>query len=297
MVNSLTNNQESRYNRRTVNTTTMRPDIAARGYPCAPSRSDVVVGLWSTSGGRAHHAVDRMVALRREAIYYSLRSAETFENLPEQDLRDLAEAAVLKTLDKGSYLFREGEPVAGLYLVRRGIINLHHVAMDGREVVIHFYREGETLAEASAVADSGCPGDARAVVSSEIILIPRQVLAAKLRQCPDLGLCLLGSLDRQFRKLAGAFEDVTSKNAGARFVQWLLRQCEDADGTEPTKVKLNTTKRVLASELGVRQETLSRTLRQLSDAGHLAVNGRRITIKNPSALRNACTDKAFCLAD
>ena len=92
-----------------------------------------------------------MVALRREAIYYSLRSAETFENLPEQDLRDLAEAAVLKTLDKGAYLFREGEPVAGLYLVRRGIINLHHVAMDGREVVIHFYREGETLAEASAM--------------------------------------------------------------------------------------------------------------------------------------------------
>lgn len=268
--------------------TPVRAEVPVRRWPGVPSPAA------SPNGIRLRPAKSRLHALREEAIHYSLRRSPTFENLAESDLRDLSEVANLKSLQPGEFLFRQADPVAGLFLVRRGIINLHHVAADGREIVLHFYREGETLAEAAAVSAASYPADAVAVVPTEVIVIPRSALALKLRDCPELALSLLGALDRQLRTLTGAFEDVTSKNAGLRFVEWLLRQCHDPAAEETFKFKLKTTKRALASELGVRQETLSRTLRHLCDAGQLAVQGARITINSPRSLR-AWSEKSASL--
>ncbi len=233
---------------------------------------------------------------RGEAMGYFLRRSEVFADLPERDLRELAESAVLRTLDKGAYLFHKDEVAPGLYLVRRGIINFHRVAADGREIVIHFYREGEMLAEISGGGDAGCPADARAVLPSEVIVIPRRSFLAALQRCPELALRLLSAVDLQVHQLADSLEDMVSRNASGRFVQWLLRQCEEGVHSNAVEILLGTTKRALAGELGVRQETLSRTLRQLTDAGHLRVNGRRIMVRNPEALRAICAGEETRLA-
>jgi CRP-like cAMP-binding protein len=231
---------------------------------------------------------------RTEALCYFLRQHALFRDLPEADLRDLAALAVVRTLEKDAYLFHRAEPATGLYFVRRGIVNLHRVALDGREVVIHFYREGELLAETPDEAGEGCPADARAVVDSEIVTIPWRCFADKCRRCPDLALRLLSSLERSVHDLATSLEDLVSADSVTRFVHWLLRRCADASAA--VEIDLGTTKRILASELGVRQETLSRTLRQLSDSGYLVVRGRRITVKDPQALRSDWMDRETCAA-
>ncbi len=229
---------------------------------------------------------------RIEALRYFLRQRALFRDLPDPDLRDLAALAVVRTLAKDAYLFHRAEPAMGLYFVRRGIVNLHRVALDGREVVIHFYREGELLAETPDEAGEGCPADARAVVASEIVMIPWRGFAEKCRHCPDLALRLLSSMERSVHDLATSLEDFVSADSVTRFVHWLLRRC--ADGPDAVEIDLGTTKRILASELGVRQETLSRMLRQLSDSGHLVVRGRRIIVKDPRALRSDWMDRESC---
>jgi CRP/FNR family transcriptional regulator len=216
-----------------------------------------------------------------------------FRDLPEGDLRDLAASAIVRSLEKDDYLFHRAEPVTGLYFVRRGIVNLHRVALDGREVVIHFYREGELLVETPNEAGEGCPADARAVVASEIVMIPWRGFVEKCRRCPELALHLLSSMERSVHELAASFEDFVTGDSVTRFVHWLLRRC--TDGASPVEIDLGTTKRNVASELGVRQETLSRTLRQLSDSGYLVVRGRRIIVQDPRALRSDWSDRDSCV--
>jgi CRP-like cAMP-binding protein len=132
------------------------------------------------------------------------------------------------------------------------------------------------------------------VVDSEVVIIPWRTFSEKSRKCPDLALRLLASIERQVHDLASAFEDYVSGDAATRFVHWLLRRC--ANETHAVDIDLGTTKRCLASELGVRQETLSRTLRQLSDSGHLRVCGRHITVNNPQALRSDWIGREACAA-
>jgi CRP/FNR family transcriptional regulator len=231
---------------------------------------------------------------RIEALRYFLRQQAPFRDLAEGDLRDLAAAAVVKSLPKDGYLFRRHETATGLFFVRRGIVNLHRVGSDGREVVIHFYREGELLAEIPDEQGDGCPADARAVVDSEVVIIPWRHFVEKSRKFPDLALRLLSAVEQQVHELAAAFEDFVSGDASTRFVHWLLRRCPNQ--AKAVEIDLGTTKRCLASELGVRQETLSRTLRQLSDSGYLRVNGRHITVNDPRALRSEWAGREACAA-
>jgi cAMP-binding proteins - catabolite gene activator and regulatory subunit of cAMP-dependent protein kinases len=251
---------------------------------------------WSRPTPEARKPADDISGFRLEALCYFLRNTKVFADLPEQDLRDLATVATIRFLEKGAYLFHKDEAPPGLCLVRRGIVNFHRVAMDGREVVIHFYREGEVLPEIASDSDSGCPADARAVVASEVIIIPRRSFLSKVRTCPELALRVLASMDQQVHQIADSLEDIVSKNASTRFVHWLLKQCGGPGSRESVEIDLGTTKRALASELGVRQETLSRTLRQLTESGYLRVRGRHITVKSPQALRKAWVNDARCAA-
>lgn len=235
-------------------------------------------------------APEVLSGFRLEAIIHSLHQSGVFAGLGERDLHELAESATLRILEKGELLFRMGESSPGLHVVARGIINLHRIADDGSEVVIRHFHEGEIL-WGFGIGDRGeCPGHASAVVPAEVIVISKRGLLMKLRQCPDLVIRLLASIDTQLRQFADLLEDTISHNASRRFVQWLLRRCGAGFGSEPVAVRLTTTKRAVAGELRVRQETLSRTLRLLSDAGFIAVDGPVITVRDPGALRAAWAD-------
>lgn len=225
--------------------------------------------------------------LRNTAIVFSLKRTPVFAGLPDDDLAMIAEFSLLKTCRKGEYLFRQREPAHGFYIVRRGIINVHRVAPDGREQVIHLFRSGESFAENSLVSESGYLTDARAVVESEVILIPKWEFLQILRQRADIALRILGSLSQHMRGLVSSLESVTLKDAETRLMHWILRRCPRPLSHKPAEVAIGMTKTMLSGELGTRQETLSRTLAKLRGAGLITVRGRVLKISDPIKLQSA----------
>jgi CRP/FNR family transcriptional regulator len=216
---------------------------------------------------------------------YSLRIASNFDGLPEDDLRKLAGCAILKTLPKGEYLFREHEPALGFYVMRKGIINVHRVASDGREQVIHLFRPGESLAEAAIVSPTGYPADARAIEESEVILIPKREFLEFLQEDTNLALRMLAAMSQHLRVLVSSLENLKLKDAETRLLHWLLGRCPQPLSGKPAEVEIGTTKANLASELTTRQETLSRIFAKLRDADYLLVKSRSIVVKDPIALQ------------
>src|SRR6516162_2312830 len=93
-----------------------------------------------------------LAELRRSAIINTLRSCQLFAGLPVADLQDIAEFTVPKSLQKNEYLFHEGDPAHGFYIVQRGAVNVHRVTAAGKEQVIHIFRAGESFAEVAVVS-------------------------------------------------------------------------------------------------------------------------------------------------
>ena len=97
------------------------------------------------------------------AVVNTLRSCQLFTGLPVVDLEAIAKATLVKSLERGEYLFHEGDPANGFYVVQRGAVNVHRVTATGKEQVIHVFRTGDSFAEVALAAPTGYPADARAL--------------------------------------------------------------------------------------------------------------------------------------
>src|SRR5215831_3040930 len=122
---------------------------------------------------------------KQAAIANTLRNCQLFAGLAPADLSAVAGITVVKSLDKGDYLFREGDVSQGFYIVQKGAINVHRVNTIGREQVIHIFRVNESLAEAALATTSGYPADARAVESSQVLQVQKAGFLSLLGRQPE----------------------------------------------------------------------------------------------------------------
>jgi len=224
-----------------------------------------------------------VTSLRHTAIAATLRSCQLFSGLAPDALATVAEFAVVRSLVKGGFLFREGDASEGFYVVQRGAINVHRVSAAGKEQVIHVFRPGESLAEASVAVPTGYPANARALEASTVILVPKAPFLALVARRPDLGLRMLGSMSQHLRVLVALVEDLTLRDVETRVVNWLLKRCPAA--AAEASFRLDRTKRVLAAELGTTSETLSRTFARLRDDHLLDVTGNTMRVPDVAGLR------------
>ncbi len=75
-----------------------------------------------------------------------------------------------------------------------------------------------------------------------------------------------------------------AKDAESRCAEWLLRHAETQDGGTLC-VPLHQRKRLIAAQLGIAPETLSRVLRHLRERNLISGSGRVLNLVDPSALR------------
>ena len=223
--------------------------------------------------------------MRASAIVAGLRRCKLFADLPEAELAAVAGACNVRGLAKGEYLFREGEPAEGFYVVQSGVINVHRLTPDGREQVICLFRANESLAEATLVTVDAYPANAVATESSQVVVVRRREFRELIFQKPELALRMLSSMSLHLKHLVQLLQDLKGRQIEARLADWMLRQSPGAAAGCPAVIELPVSKKVLAGQLGVTGETLSRTLAIFRDEGTIVVNGKRITVCAADRLR------------
>ena len=221
--------------------------------------------------------------IRSAALAAALRQTSIFSGLAEADLAEIAGYSERVPLAKGEILFREGDPVSGFYVVLKGHIKAYRVDEAGREQVIHLIGAGESFAEPAVAGLPGYPAHTVALEPSEVVLVRGQPFLDHLRVRSELALRMLASLSRHLHELVSTIESYRLRDAETRLLHWLARRCPEGDAA--AEIRLGTSKGVWASELGTRQETLSRLLGKLRNDGILSVKGRLIRIGDPAALR------------
>lgn len=218
------------------------------------------------------------------ALVNTLRSCQLFTGLPLPDLEAIAGVTAVKSLVKGDYLFHEGGPAHGFYVVQRGAVNVHRVNAAGKEQIIHVFRTGESFAEVALAAATGYPADARALEPTQVLLVQKDGFLALLKRQPELALRMLGSMSSHLRVLVSQLEDLTLKDVETRLANWLVKRCPNPGSAAPVTIELALTKRVLAAELGTVSETFSRTLAKFRAQRLLLVKGKTVTVLSPARL-------------
>lgn len=218
-------------------------------------------------------------------IIETLRQCQLFSGFPLTGIERLAKIIQLKSLKKGDYVFHQGDPVTGFYIIRRGGINVHRVNANGKMHVIHIFRSGESFAEAALTMESGYPASASALEPTDLLFVQKEGIIELIKHDPELALCIISSMSAHLRMIVAKLEYLALEKVETRFASWLIERCPDPDSNRPCEIVLTKTKRVLASQIGTVSETLSRILAKFREQKLIAVDGKIITVLSPAKLK------------
>ena len=221
---------------------------------------------------------------RQPELVSIFQECPLFEGVAQADLEAIAAITVLKSFAKGDYLFHEGSPVHGFYIVYSGAVKVHRVSFTGKEQVLHVYRPHESFGEEALICELGYAADASAVENSQVLMVQKPEFLALLRRQPELALCMLRSMSQHLSNLVELLDDLTLKDVKTRLANWLLQHCPNPESYEPYRIQIPMTKRVLAAELGTVSETFSRTVAKFRKQRLISVEGNTFTLLCPIKL-------------
>ena len=185
----------------------------------------------------------------------------------------LRAAARLRACAAGDALFRQGERPKAMYCLIDGEVRLLRRSHEGAEVILQRSRGG-FIAEAS-LESKVYHCDAETTVAGRVLCFPMKAFREALEHDAAFRGAWMAQLAREVRRLRACCERLSLHGAEAR-----IRHCIESEGTAGTLV-LTQPRKAWAAELGLTHEALYRALARLQAAGTLALDGARLTLRQP----------------
>jgi CRP/FNR family transcriptional regulator len=184
----------------------------------------------------------------------------------------------------GENLYQQGERFQHIYAVRSGTLKSSLTLADGREQVSGFHMAGEQMG-LDGVANGKHASSAVALEDTEVCAIPYAVLA-DLASISSMQHLVGRMMSREIVREHSLMLLLGSMNAEERLAAFLLNlsQRMKARGYSPLEFHLRMTRAEIGSYLGLKLETVSRTMSAFHQQGLLEVDKRHIRILDPAAL-------------
>lgn len=223
--------------------------------------------------------------IRREPELKSfLAHLPLFAGLTRLELERLEAGASRRRLKRGDVLFRQGEAPAGLFAVVHGRIALTAESGPGQERITEVIGPGRSFGEAIMFLERPYIVGARALGDALVLQVSKETVFAELARTPGFARRIIAALAAKLHGTVRELDLYALGSSGQRFAAWLLQNLPPLHAG-PSAVVLPVAKRAVASRLNLSPEHLSRILRQLGDAGLVQVQGRKLHIPDPAALR------------
>ena len=211
-----------------------------------------------------------------------LRRVPLFAHLDGEDLGRVCQAVREKSYPKNSVILFEDDPGDALYIVVSGQVKVVLIGEDGREVILAMLKEGDFFGELSLIDDQPRSAHVIAIEDANMLVLRRNDFRSAMEEVPSIALGLLRALSRRLRRADDKIGGLVLLDVNGRLAKLLLELADEGDGTT---IARKLTHQQLAQMIGSSRETVSRTLRDLSDRGLIEVTRRTMAIRDPGGLK------------
>jgi len=206
--------------------------------------------------------------------------------LSKAELAKLEDLVVSRRrLELNEALFSSGQPFTALYAIQAGSFKTSVISTDGREQVMGFQMPGEIIGLDGIVGDHySC--DAIALEAAHVCVIPYARINALAREVPALQTHLHKIMSSEIVREHSVMLLLGSMRAEERIAAFLLNLSHRmyARGFSRSDLVLRMSRGEIGSYLGLKLETVSRTLSRLDEQGILEVRQRNVRIRDSQAL-------------
>ncbi len=206
-----------------------------------------------------------------------------FSGLKPEVLNVLLAPARVVNLRPGSMLFRQGEPATSFFIIVEGWIKLYRVTPAGDEAVLSVFGAGQSFAEAVTFTSGRYPAMASAVTRTRMIMIPADHVIDCIRKLPEVAIAMIASVSCHLHLMVSRIEQLTAQSGMQRVADFLISLASTVEG--PCRIALPYDKSLIAGQLGLKPESLSRVFAKLRSVG-VDVRVSDVIVDDVSTLRS-----------
>jgi len=185
---------------------------------------------------------------------------------------------------KGEVIFKEGDPVEGIYFVFSGVVKVYKQWGKEKELIIRFAKDGAVFGHRGIGQNSHYPISASAMEPSVVCYVDLKFFESTLKVNPNLTLQLVNFFASELRKSEQRMRDLAHMPVKGRVADVLIKLKEQFGLDEEGFINIRLSRQDLASFAGATYETVFRMINELVNEQLISVSGKNIAISNPEAL-------------
>ncbi|MBZ5199743.1 Crp/Fnr family transcriptional regulator [Planomicrobium chinense] len=190
---------------------------------------------------------------------------------------------VTKEYKKGAYLFREGDSVKGIYIIRSGKVQIGKVTTEGRELTLRICGPGQLVGEVTVFSEHPLYMlDAKALEDVSCLKIAIQDLEDALLENARLAAAFMKWMGIDQQKTQTKFRDLMLHGKKGALYSTLIRLCNShgVEKGDAILIDLVLTNQDLANFCGMTREVVNRMLSDLKKEGKLSVVDGKLLVRD-----------------
>lgn len=188
------------------------------------------------------------------------------------------------TFRKGELIFREEEPVGGIYFVYSGTVKVHKKWGTEKELIIRFARQGEIFGHRGLGQEAIYPISATALEPVNACFIDLDFFRTSLKVNQGFMYGLLLFFADELQESERKMRNLAHMQVKGRVASALLALQEKFGRTPDGYIQMTLSRQDLASLVGATYETVFRIINELAEEELIVLSGKNIAINNAAKL-------------
>lgn len=203
--------------------------------------------------------------------------------LTDEELKLVDRSKISREYLPGEVIFHEADPCQGIHCIETGLVGVRKMNANGQEILLRLGYPGDTLGYRSLLSGDVHNNSAEALEPSGVCFIDASTVRTLLTKNPALGLRFLTHAAKDLSAAEDKVLQSTTLPVRARFAHLLL-VLKDRYGVVSKdgamEIDLPLSRQDMAAMIGIRPESMSRTIRSLEEDEIARFSGRRVRIRN-----------------
>jgi CRP-like cAMP-binding protein len=183
--------------------------------------------------------------------------------------------SIIKQIPKDTFLWMEGEQAAHYYQIKIGKVKMLNINEDGKEFVQGVFEDGQSFGEPPLMQGAAYPASAMTLAPTKVYKLSRERFFDLLKDNFDIHLSFTSLLTKRLMYKAMIMKEISNHDAGHRILTF-IDHLKEKYGQKGEPFEVNFTRQQLSEMLGLRVETVIRTIKQLEKEDELKIIDRKV---------------------
>ncbi len=186
----------------------------------------------------------------------TLKNIELFKTLNDDQLSLIETITLFENFNKDSIVFYEGDVPEYFYVLLQGEVKIYKVDHKGNEIIVHNFTAPSLIAEMASLEGFAFPATCVCLEDCRFALIKKEQFLNLLKENTLISFQIIRSLTKKIKAMDNLLNRSLIFDATTKVAMYIDKNPEEF------KNKKN---KIIAAELNITAETLSRVLKKLKE--------------------------------